>query len=598
MDELSESKSKGGLCLVKKNKSIIIAIVMLILLITFISGCKNGQLSISAEQDIDQQNGEITDPEELEQLWQDYLYDTIVTVGNTFEFKSPTEIDPVYIAMYAWFKYTSEHGEDGLALADEGGYLRLLPLDIVLEYAQRYFNLNSLDLSKIEDYYYDTEKSAFLFALGRDTSPPSYSHSNSWGMNLDKAIKNSDGSITAVLVSYDTYQTRRVTHTMTYTLKQNDKGGLYFASGKLEWINNNLVAITGEFEHFNKIIGFDGQMEELSMVGENEDMVILAYTPYAKEKSACLMLVNLNTMTVEKKLALGDNFAYSDVKLVGENIVVRLLNRVITVDKSLEKLVENPIPIAIAQKGNSISTTDEKGNPDVFFGGYDVSSDLTEYVFADEVGVKLFNTIDSSERLLSKTVPIEGSSLLDNSYHFLPRFVAQDKKVIATMSGYESTMGYTLYNLETDKVNTFNITSEGSSTGNIHYDRGTLEVNTHIYDSKNSTSTPKTLYLDFKTEVVTEIDLDSPGDTGYIRFPEYCYVGQKYASFITTKWDSSDYINNVSYINRLDLDTLTVESQIISLKAAQPHILGVLADGRILFYYNFNPSERGICITK
>jgi len=166
------------------------------------------------------------------------------------------------------------------------------------------------------------------------------------------------------------------------------------------------------------------------------------------------------------------------------------------------------------------------------------------------------------------------------------------------MSGYENTMGYTLCDLEKDTVKTFDITAECSSTGNIHYDTGSLEVNTHIYDSKNQTSTPKSLYLDFMSGVVTEIELDNPGDTGYIRFPEYCYVGQEYASFITTVWDNSDNANNMSYINRLNLKTFKVEQNIASVKAAQTHILGVLEDGRIVFWYSLNPSESGICVTK
>jgi len=589
---------------VKNNKTIILVMVMVVLLLS-VSGCKNnsGQLSNNSsvpeqKQELDQQIGDITDPLEMERLWQEYLYDTITTIGNTPEFNAPSEIDPVNIAKYAWEKYTLEHGEDGLAIADEGGYLRLFPLDTVLEYAQRYFNLNSLDLSEVEDYYYDSQKSAFIFALGGRTSRPANTENNSWGMHLDKVTRNSDGSIKAVLVSYDTYRTRKVDSTMTYTLRQHDDGSLYFDKGKREWINNNLVVLTGDYEHFDKIVGFDGQMQELSMVGETEDRVILAYTPYAKGKNGSLMLMNPLTMEIEKALDLGNNFAYSDVKVAGEKVVVRLPNKIITVDKNLENLEETPIPIVIAEKVDPMSTTDEKGNPDVFFGGYDVSRDLTKYVFTDNIGVKLFNTSDNSEQLLSKTVPIEESSLIDNSYHFLPRFVAEDKKVITIMSGYENTMGYTLCDLEKDTVKTFDITAECSSTGNIHYDTGSLEVNTHIYDSKNQTSTPKSLYLDFMSGVVTEIELDNPGDTGYIRFPEYCYVGQEYASFITTVWDNSDNANNMSYINRLNLKTFKVEQNIASVKAAQTHILGVLEDGRIVFWYSLNPSESGICVTK
>ncbi|WP_173298868.1 hypothetical protein [Thermanaeromonas sp. C210] len=94
-----------------------------------------------------------------------------------------------------------------------------------------------------------------------------------------------------------------------------------------------------------------------------------------------------------------------------------------------------------------------------------------------------------------------------------------------------------------------------------------------------------------------EIKLDDPGETGNIIFPEAYYVGQNHAAFLTFESDN-DYANNMSYLNRIDLETLTVEAKIVSVKAAQTYILGVLADGRILFFYSLNPSEEGICITE
>jgi len=50
----------------------------------------------------------------------------------------------------------------------------------------------------------------------------------------------------------------------------------------------------------------------------------------------------------------------------------------------------------------------------------------------------------------------------------------------------------------------------------------------------------------------------------------------------------------MSFINRLNLNALIVEPKIISVKAAGTHILGVLADGRVVFWYSLNPSENGV----
>ena len=48
------------------------------------------------------------------------------------------------------------------------------------------------------------------------------------------------------------------------------------------------------------------------------------------------------------------------------------------------------------------------------------------------------------------------------------------------------------------------------------------------------------------------------------------------------------------YFNRLNLKTLQIEHKLISVKAAEAHILGVLTDGGIVFWYSLNPSENGV----
>ncbi|MGI6224731.1 MAG: hypothetical protein ACOYJ1_00605 [Peptococcales bacterium] len=546
---------------------------------------------------VEREYGDITDPVELEKLWQEYFYDSITTIGNTREFNSPEEINPLNVAEFSWFKYVAEHGKDSLELARKDSSLRLFPLDLVLKYANRYFNLDSLDVTKIEDNYYDSEKQAFLFNLGSEQKRPSYTDNNSWGIHLDKVTRNKDGSITAVMVSYDTYQTRRVELTKTFTLKERPDSSLYFKDGRWEYINNHLVSITGDYQHFAKIEGFDGYYEELSMLGEDNNRLIMAKLSYGKKKDAALLLVNLDTMQVEKKLDLDTNLAFSDINMSGDKIVVRLKDKIILFDKSLKQSQEMLLPETIKKTIEREPKYDNFGMPDIYFGGYDISKDLNRIAYADEIGVKLFNIAENSEVLLSSTVPIEGSELINSSFHSNPRFVDNDRKVITTMTGYESTMGYTLCDLEDGSSKSYGISAEASSTGFIRYDTGLLEVNAYINNEEKQIGENKTLYLDFKKGTVKEIFIEEVGDTGYIRLPEYCYIGQNYAAFITTKYDTSDNAQSMYYLNRLDLNSLEVETNKVAVKAAPIQILGVLADGLIVFSYYLNPSENGVCIT-
>ncbi len=547
----------------------------------------------SSKQEASLKCEDITDSVELEKLWQEYIYDSIATVGNTREFNSAQEIDALYVAEFCWFKYVTEHGKEGLALAGKDSTLRVFPLGTVLEYTQRYFNLTSLDVSAIDEYSYDPLKRAFLFNFGAEPTRPSYNANNSWGEQLEKATRNSDGTVTAVLVRNGPPQSGRIELTKTYTFKAREDGSLYFARGRWDYVDNHLVSLTGDYQRFDKILGFDGKMEELAMIGESNGKLLLANTPYAKGKKASLLLLDPEAMKVEKKLELQDQLELSEVRLTADKILLFLTDKIITVDKDLGGTKDISLPQAIKTKMERKPKYDKNGIPDIFFGGYDVSSDLQKIVYADEIGVKLFNLADNSEKLLAPAVPIEGSKFLDNSNHNHPRFVADEQKVVTTMTAYEGTRGYTLSDLEAGSARTYDISAENSSTGLIHYDTGLLEVNTPLNNGEC-----KTFYLDFKTESIKEMKVEEPGDTGYIRPSDYCYVGQDYAAFTNHTWDSNDNAKSMFFLNRLNLKTMQVEPKIISLKAAEMHILGVLADGRIVFWYSFNPSENGICITK
>lgn len=584
-------------------KSLILAIFVFVL--AFSTGCKNTLPALpvppadNAKEENIPEYSDITDPAELKKLWQEYIYDSIATIGNTREFHSAEEIDPLYVAEFCWFKYVSEHGKESLELADKDSSLRLFPLDTVLTYAKRYFNLTSLDVSKIDEHVYDPLNRAFLFDIGSSKETrPSYLATNAWGDQLGRVTKSRDGTVTVILVHAVLSSSNLTELTKTFTLKEREDGSLYFTSGKWEYINNHLVSLTGNYQQFDKISGFEGTMDALSALGDADGRLILAFTPYEKGKNAALMLVNPETMTVEKMLEVNGAFSPTDVSATKENIFIRLNDRIIAVDKTLSHSEEIMLPSIITEKINRKPKYNEKGSPDIFFGGYDMSEDAEQYVYADEVGLKLYHTSDNKEKLLSKSVPIIGSELIDTSFHSSPRFVSDEQKVITTMTAYEGTLGYTLCDLKGKDVTTYKISSEASSTSLIRHDTGLLEINSYVRNRNNEEDEYQTLYLDFHTGKVQEIPLVNPGDTGYIRMPDSYYVGQNYAAFITNKWDNGDNTNNVFYLNRLNLETLQIEPQIVSVKAADTHILGVLADGRVVFWYYLNPVENGICITK
>ncbi len=579
----------------------LIVILALALFIT-VAGCRKGlgELPEQQEQAPARPVGEVTDPALLQKLWEEYFYHTITNVGNTREFNSAVEIDPIHIAQFAWHKYDTEYGRTSLK-QEEGRFSRIFPLETVLDYAKRYFDLTSLDVSRIDKRsgQYDQKRQVFLFNLGEeDETIPYYNSGRDWSLKLTKVTRNGDGTLTAVLTHYDYQHKDRAEYTRTYTLKERDDGSLYFVSGKWEYINNNLVSLTGDYRRFEKITGLDADLQnmemlqELRMLGEFGGKVLFTQTPYSEGAKGALLLVDPDKMEVEKKLTLPEKISVSDVRLLNDKLYVYLKDCFLVIEPDLSAIREIPLPPALADRIAREEKINANGIPDIFFGGYDVSYDQQQIVYSDETGLKLLNLADGSGKLLAESVPVK-SDLMKASYHRSPRFVADEQKVITTMTAYEGTMGYTLCDLHTGEVKKYGISSESSSTGAIRYDNGILEVNSYQRDGA-----VKTLYLDFKTGELTELTIAEPGDTGYIRFMETAYMGRNYAAFITTRHDNVDNDNNMSYLNRINLETFQVEEQLVSVKAAQVCLLGVLADGRVLFWYSLNPCENGICITK
>jgi len=578
------------------------AIVWSLFILLLLTGCQPLPPAPASGEEVQQDDlkksgelsGEITDPAELERLWQDYIYDALPSIGNALDFHSAEEIRPEAVAQYCWYRYLAEHGPDNLETVSKESTLLLFPLKNALEYAARYFNLENLDVSKIPDYYYNPQKRALTISSGRKDPTPSYTK-NPFGFTLDKVTRDDNGTVTVKLINYSPIQNERIEHITTFTLKQRKDGSLYFVSGEREYINNHLVSITGDITDFPEIKGINENMQGLTMIGEVNGKVLLHYNLYDYAQTQFLIILDPATMTINKQVELKDTYDYTHFKLNGLELVVALKDKILILNQDLEKIKEIPLPQIIRGKMDRDPQYNRAMIPQVVFRGYDISDDYSQITYADETGVKLYRIVDNSEKMLSATPPPLGPKEIDQVFHASPRFVAHDKKVISSLLVYEGLLGYTLCDLEEGTAKNIELRTD-NSTRNIHYDTGLLNVNMCVYaDSRGSKY--QTVYLDFQSGKVTEIKLERPGDTGFIRNPGYGYVGQNHAAFITTKSDPSDSTGSIYYLNRLDLRTMAVEQEIISVKAVSPYILGVLGDGRIIFSYYLNPSEKGICIS-
>lgn len=519
----------------------------------------------------------ITDTARLDKIWDNYINDTICNISNCQLFNSPKEIEPYSIVDYCFNRYVAENGVSKLSQGGSGGIQGFLfPLKTANEYAKRYFNIDEINVSAVNSDYYNKEKQVFVITREpRDNWVTKYNEPNHWGIHLLDVEKNTDGTYKVVMGTYDDKEKKRVQMTITYTLEERSDGSLYFVSGRWDWINNNLVKITGDCEKFDNIKGYIGDLKYVRLAGEVNGK-LLFYSLFNNE----IMYIDKPTMSVIKSIVVSDDVnAYNDffgIRLLEDDIVVKLGDKLIIVDKDLNSKKEKKI--SVKTKGKIY--------------GYDVSSDLRRIVFSDEEGLKLIESENSSPKLLMKSEkykdPVEGISV-----YFSPRFVADEAKIICTKSGYECTRGVFLYDIQSGVVKKV-LASDYSTTSGIVEDSGILEVNG--YDSE--TNKDRTAYLDFKTGKLTEVPLKDTGFIAEIIGQSMCYTGKNYAAFVTYKMDNDDLANRMYYINRLNLKTLELENQIITVKAAGIYISGVTDDGQIIFYYEYNPGENGVAVTK
>jgi len=367
--------------------------------------------------------------------------------------------------------------------------------------------------------------------------------------------------------------------------------------------DGSIVEITGNYTRFDGIKGFDGDYQYLSMVGETDGHIVMQYMPveYNKEVKPLLMLVDTDTLEIARNVKLynvlpetGEN-PVSHVRVAGDKIIVCLEGQVSVFDKSLELIQEIPLPEAIVRKVGRTVTYDKNGIAEVFYGGYDISDDLRKIVYTDEIGIWLYDLGSGTEELLAEN--IHNEDYLKRSFYRFPRFIADSGKIIADRLGYEYSLGYAVCNIADKSLQTLDLFSQ-KGINDIYYDTGLLELEINMLNKETGDYERKSFYLDFDTGNVTEVQIEKSIYEHYPPFRDSFYVGENYAAFVTYSPDNDNKDGTMYYINRLDLKTLETETDLLSVRAGGPHILGVLADGRILFRYYYDETENGICISR
>jgi len=519
---------------------------------------------------------EITDTNEIQRIWKDYIFDTIATLGNSKPFNQPSEIEPAYLAGYCGNLYVRENGLTDLK--QEESYYQF-PLKTALHYAKRYFNLSSIDVAGLEADIYDPKRQVFLLNLGNIETAGFYNERKIWDIDVAKITHSENGIYKVYLNDYKDRESTIVERTFLYTMKQNPDKSLVFLSGKKEWINNQFVSLKGNFTKLNEIKNFEEELKDYCLSNSVGDKQLL-YTPYLTKNTCSVMLYNSKTKSVEKKITISgendDDDEFYGLSLFKDKFIVKLSNKMLVYDWNLTELKT----IALPQILKDCYKNKHYKDGIVEYGGYDIAKDLKTIVFTDAEGIKQIDVNSKKWVLLSKTKP---------EMHASPRYVCNETKILTTILGYEEAKGYALTDVVEKKMKTY-ISGDDPVFQNYN-ENGILSINTW-QNGKN-----KSIYTDFKTGKTTDIILDKTGDTGVRRNSNQCDTGKNYAAFVTVESGGNDRINTEYHLNRIDLKTLKIEYDVVTCKAADISIMNVYDDGSVLFHYNYNPSESGVCIS-
>ncbi len=521
---------------------------------------------------------EITDQEELEILWRDYLFFAIATVMNTEQYDSVAEIDPKYMIRYCWNQYVEEKGaqelEQQLAVASPYSARRLFPLEAGLEYVERYFDTRDIELDKLSDSLYNPDGRYFTLKV-REREIPSYRDDNAWGMKLGKVLRYEDGRIEVEINQMASDRRDMVERVFTAKLAAREDGSLYFVSGGWRFLDNDSISMEGAYRELGIL---DKRFERV--IGETDTALYLSN----KETETPILVLAKESFEVINELSHAQTEYLRLPALDGDTITLYLEDSIEIYDLFLQPMGKIALPECL------IPQTEEER---IF--GLDLSQDGERLVFADREGLKIYDLTEGQEHLLTPTMlgrgqPPDGKK---NRYYFHPRFVGNGTKLIATLAGYDYNTGFFCYDMESGASQVVEEYFDGMSTEHLFQDTGMLTwIESLAREEEEVQDNPyfELYYYDFYSSETNLIATALKEEAlNYVRVASTLYNGKHHVAFLTYT-DNQDII----HVNRLDLSIWDVELDLLRLQGGRLNILGVLEDGSILFSYYRNPAENGL----
>ncbi len=392
---------------------------------------------------------EVTDPQQLDQLWWDYFGLAIIPLQR--EFAAPEQMDLGYLTTYCWYSFARQNGgAEGLTPAGNDEYI--LPGEKMMELLEQYFNWKPESLSGAapQDFYagirYDEEKNQFIvsWSSSEELILPGYpsGEGNPWGITLESFRYNGDGTATAVISHESLYVDGEVDSRDIYTMGVREEGDLYFISMVTEYVKTNLGNVTGEYMTLPALSEKDWIYQSTRGSGSyvTADSVILGATD-EPEDQVIWHLEQYDTGTWQTAATL-------DVPMPkSSQITFRMISTdqgpaltgpdgLYLIKEDLSSYEKLPLPQVILE-GIQAAEGANWESPEAHFTGYDVTADLRYWLYCDAEGLQLLDQETGEIRCLRENELTDSGKFGIMGYQSGPVLLDGGKGAMAYVGGYE-----------------------------------------------------------------------------------------------------------------------------------------------------------------
>lgn len=601
----------------------------------------------------------ITDEAVLDQVWKDYLDLSVFTIQRNFD--SPSRLQIEYAIVYCWYSFQRSGGAQELALAGtEDDTQLILPAETMSRLMKRYFDLEvtSFAGARPQSYFwgisYREETGDFLVSLSDNPEIQEVNPSgddNPWDMYFEEYWDNGDGTTTAVIAPRDS-QDAAPTYTRTITFGKRENGELYWKSFHQEWPNYHKADLKGYYEEFVtpfvQEILFD---EDATYLGQNETSVYF-YTIGSASSGADETLCRRVTFyqlskedyVVNREMSVEvdwddayDGYHSVSVKAVEDGFLMTAPQKIYRVGYDLGAPQQVDLPPYMAERIVAADLTDINGMPyrgmKDRFSGYDVSADLTKFLYSDAEGIHLYQlevpadelakriedawwaakaqeeytgepVVEGKDTLLLESELMESGKFGTLGYYLRPQFFDGERRVFCEAGGYESLSATALLTLkEADAPDDWDsdfpwleaTDSRRVSAAEVTVDISPLEdgLLLHYWDE----SPVRLQVYSFAEGETREVAL--PQETSF--FGYYREQAGLRAYLVCT----DGYQNPQEPPDpRIDLMVQNAEEEVprkifsASMLSARVEFLDILEDGTYLCAYQVSPGERGILVVR